>query len=70
MTNETGLVVVTNNDRKAELVLGATPFYFEYNSIENFFFFPELEQNFDSLEIELDKIFNQNEISARFEAQS
>jgi hypothetical protein len=70
MTNETGLVVVTQNDKKADLILGATPFYFEYNSIENFFFFPELEQNFDSLEIELDKIFNQNEISARFEAQS
>jgi hypothetical protein len=69
MTNENGLVVVTNNDAKAELVLGATPFYFEYNSIEKFFFFPELEQNFDALEMELDKIFNQNEINARFEAQ-
>jgi hypothetical protein len=70
MTNETGLVVITNNDTKADLILGATPFYFEYDSIENFFFFPELEQNFDSLEMELDKIFNQNEISARFEGQS
>jgi hypothetical protein len=69
MTNENGLVVVTNNDKKAELVLGASPFYFEYNSIEKFFFFLELEQNFDSLEMELDKIFNQNEINARFEAQ-
>jgi hypothetical protein len=69
MTNENGLVVVTNNDKKADLILGASPFYFEYNSIEKFFFFPELEQNFDSLEMELDKIFNQNEINARFEAQ-
>ncbi len=69
MTNETGLVVTTNNDTKAELILGATPFYFEYNSIEEFFFFPELEQNFDTLEFELDKIFNRNEINARFEAQ-
>jgi hypothetical protein len=67
MTNETGLIVTTNNDAKAELILGATPFYFEYNSIEEFFFFPE--ENIDSLEMELDKIFNQNEISARFEAQ-
>ncbi len=67
MTNENGLIVVTNNDEKAELVLGASPFYFEYNSIEKFFFFPE--ENIDALEMELDKIFNQNEISARFEAQ-
>jgi hypothetical protein len=70
MTNEIGLVVVTNNDDAADLILGATPFYFEYDSIEKFFFFPELEQNFDALEMELDKIFNQNEISARFEGQS
>ncbi len=63
----TSLIVTTNNDRKAELILGATPFYFEYDSIEKFFFFPESEENFDSLEMELSEIFNQNEISARFE---
>ncbi len=68
MTNETGLIVTTSNDKLAQAILDESPFYFEYDSIEEFFFFPE--ENIDALEMELDKIFNQNEISARFEAQS
>jgi translation elongation factor P/translation initiation factor 5A len=67
MTNKNGLVVTTSNDKLAQAILDESPFYFEYNSIEEFFFFPE--ENVDELEKELDNLFNQGEISARFEAQ-
>ncbi len=69
---ESGLIVTpkTSTDAKKLQRLIDSPdfdYYAEYNSREGFFMFPESESQYDSLEVNLQDIFNDNDIDARFE---
>jgi hypothetical protein len=50
-------------------MLDETDYYGVWNGREGYWFFKEEEENFDALEIELEKEFAQRGINARFEAQ-
>jgi hypothetical protein len=68
----TGLVVVgrtTLDNNAIQDMLDETDYYGVWNGREGYWFFKEEEENFDALEIELEKEFAQRGISARFEAQ-
>lgn len=68
--NETGLMVIgrtgLDNNKIGEIVddLG---FYAEWNSREGYWLFPEDEENYDDLEMELEKAFRKEGVNARFE---
>jgi hypothetical protein len=69
----TGLVVVgrtTLDNNAIQDMLDETDYYGVWNGREGYWFFKEEEENFDALEIELEKEFAQRGINARFEAQS
>lgn len=68
----TGLVVVgrTALDNNAiQDMLDDTNYYGVWNGREGYWFFKEQEENFDALEMDLEKEFAQRGINARFEAQ-
>lgn len=68
----TGLVVVgrtTLDNNAIQDMLDETDYYGVWNGREGYWFFKEEEENFDALEIELEKEFAQRGINARFEAQ-
>jgi hypothetical protein len=67
-----GLIVVgrtqIDNNEIADMV-DEGDYYGVWNAVEGYWFFPESEENFDSLEFELSKEFNQRDINARIEGQ-
>lgn len=75
MTNEkseSGLYVYpsTQSDfAKLEKWLEDSDFYGEVDDRRGFVFFPEKKQNYDALEMDLEKEFVKFKISARFEGQ-
>jgi len=66
-----GLIVTPTSEHDQEKLnvwLEDGDFYGEYNDIENYYFFPELPENHDSLEYELQKEFEALNINVNFEA--
>lgn len=69
---ETGLYVYPSSQadfKKLEKWLDASDYYGEVDDRRGFVFFPEEKQNYDALEMELDKEFVKAKISARFEGE-
>lgn len=69
---ETGLYVYPSSQadfKKLEKWLDASDYYGEVDDRRGFVFFPEKKQNYDALEMELDKEFVKAKISARFEGE-
>jgi hypothetical protein len=69
---ESGLYVYPSTRidfKKLEKWLKNSAYYAEVDSNRGYVFFPEEKENYDSLEIELDKEFNKARISARFEGK-
>lgn len=67
---ETGLMVIgrTNSDNnKIGKVIDDEGFHAEWNAREGYWLFPEEEDSYDDLEMELDKLFSKKGIDARFE---
>lgn len=70
--SESGLYVYpsTQSDfAKLEKWLEDSEFYGKVDDIRGFVFFPEKKQNYDALEMDLEKEFVKFKISARFEGQ-
>ena len=68
----TGLIVVGRTQIDNNLIddmLDETGFDAVWNTREGYYFFPESEETIDSLEMELEKEFEQRDINARFEGQ-
>jgi hypothetical protein len=68
----TGLIVVGRTQIDNNLIddmLDETGFTGVWNTREGYYFFPESEETIDSLEMELEKEFEQRDINARFEGQ-
>ena len=68
----TGLIVVGRTQIDNNLIsdmLDETDFNGVWNTREGYYFFPESEETIDSLEMELEKEFEQRGINARFEGQ-
>jgi hypothetical protein len=68
----TGLIVVGRTQIDNNLIsdmLDETDFNGVWNTREGYYFFPESEETIDSLEMELEKEFEQRDINARFEGQ-
>lgn len=68
----TGLVVVgrtTLDNNAIQDMLDETYYYGVWNGREGYWFFKEEEENFDTLEMELEREFGKRGIDARFEGQ-
>ena len=68
----TGLIVIGKTKKDNDLIdqaIEESSFYGIYNSLENYWFFPESEETIDRLENELETIFIKKGIDARFESQ-
>ena len=69
--NITGLIVTGStkyDNYLIERIIENEGFSAEFDSEFNNFTFEEIPENYDSLEMELCKIFNRNNINARFES--
>jgi len=67
---EQGLIVIGSTQSDNDLISGAledSAFFGEWNSIENYWFFPEKMENYDALEGDLSQLFDSLDISVRFE---
>ena len=67
-----GLIVIGKTKKDNDLIdqaIEESSFYGIYNSLENYWFFPENEETIDRLENELETIFIKKGIDARFESQ-
>ena len=70
-SKDTGLYVIASSpqdNKRIQKWIDKSPYYAEYDARENYWLFDEDENSYDNLEKELDKEFNKNNISARFEA--
>jgi hypothetical protein len=68
--NETGLMVIgktQSDNNKIGKIADDLGFHAEWNAREGYWLFPEDEDNYDELEIELDKAFGKKGVNARFE---
>ena len=69
-TKETGLMFTprgTADATKMQKALDKSDLYGEWNARENYFFFPEETEHYDNLEMELQKLVDDNDINGYFE---
>jgi hypothetical protein len=69
-TSESGLTFVprsTADATKFRNALDDSEFHYEWDAKERYFYFQEDEDNYDALELELQKIVDANDINGRFE---
>lgn len=68
-TKETGLRLTPrpSDAKQINEIIEASVFYAEYNSVYGFYFFEEEEENYDSLEAELHKLFEGTNLNYRIE---
>jgi hypothetical protein len=67
---ETGLRLIPFDNWAAKAIdelIQDSEFYAEYDSTYGFFFFPEKEENYDSLELELDRLLSSLDVDYRIE---
>ena len=67
---ETGLQVTPTTQEDARVIneaIANSAFYAEYNSEFGFYFFPEEEENYDELEVQIDNLFSDLNVNYRIE---
>ena len=67
---KTGLTVTTRTITERNILqnwINQSAFHAEYNNIEDYFFFPEEEENYDALEETLTEEFNKLDVNVEFE---
>jgi hypothetical protein len=67
---ETGLMFTPRGSAdatKMQKALEKSDLYGEWNAREGYFFFPEKTENYDNLELELQKLVDNNDINGYFE---
>ena len=70
MIMETGLQVTPKTREDARVIneaIANSDFYTEYNSEFGFYFFPEEEENYDELEVQIDDLFGVLNVNYRIE---
>lgn len=66
----TGLMLTPSTRESARIInetIENSDFYAEYDSTYGFFFFPEKEEYYDSLELELDRLLSSLDVDYRIE---
>ena len=67
---KTGLQVTPTTKEDARVIneaIANSDFYAEYNSEFGFYFFPEEEENYDELEVQIDNLFSDLNVNYRIE---
>ncbi|MCE5328938.1 hypothetical protein LLG07_01175 [bacterium] len=65
---ETGLQLTPKrNSRVINEIINESNFYTEYNSEFGFYFFPEMEENYDELEAQISDLFQGLDVDYRIE---
>ena len=70
MIMETGLQVTPKTREDARVIneaIADSDFYTEYNSEFGFYLFPEEEENYDELEVQIDNLFSGLNVNYRIE---